>query len=62
MPDFTSYTATVIESKAFQPLTESITLFQPHLRSTSWFAVGLQNVFMPFRKVVAGQGFEPWKA
>jgi NTE family protein len=49
MPNFSNYSATIIEAKAFEPLTESITLFQPHLRSTSWLAVGLQNVFKPFK-------------
>lgn len=49
MPNFSNYSATIIEAKAFEPLTESITLFQPHLRSTSWLAIGLQNVFKPFR-------------
>lgn len=49
MPNFSNYFATIIEAKPFQPLTESITLFQPLLRSTSWLAIGVKNVFKPFR-------------
>jgi len=49
MPNFSNYWATVIEAKGFEPLTESITLFQPNLRSTTWLSLGLQNVFKPFK-------------
>lgn len=45
MPNFSNYFGTIIEATPFQPLTESITLFQPHLRSTSWLAIGMKNVF-----------------
>lgn len=58
MPNFTNYSATIIEAKAFQPLTESITLFQPHLRSTAWMAIGMSNVFKPFRNFqVRAEGY-----
>lgn len=49
MPDFSNYFATVISAVPFHPLTESITLFQPRLRSTTWLAIGVKNVFKPFK-------------
>lgn len=51
MPDFSNYFGTIIAAQPFQPLTESITLFQPHLRSTSWLAIGLKNVFKPMKNL-----------
>jgi NTE family protein len=58
MPNFSNYWATVIEARGFEPLTESITLFQPNLRSTSWLGVGIQNVFKPFKNFqVRAEGY-----
>ncbi len=62
MPDFSNYFATVISAVPFQPLTESITLFQPHLRSTSWLSVGMKNIFKPFKNFqirVEGYVYQP---
>lgn len=62
MPNFSNYSATILEAKPYQPLSESITLFQPHLRSTSYLAIGLQNVIMPFKNFqirVEGYVFQP---
>jgi NTE family protein len=47
MKDFTNYFGTIMEARQFEPLTESATLFQPNLRSTSWLAIGMKNVFKP---------------
>jgi NTE family protein len=62
MPDFSNYSATALTAMPFHPLPESITLFQPHLRSPSWLAVGVKNVFKPFRDFqirVEGYIFQP---
>jgi len=42
---FTNYTSTVLSSPAFQPLTESKTLFQEGFRSHKYVAAGIKQIF-----------------
>ncbi|MGB0888554.1 MAG: patatin-like phospholipase family protein [Vicingaceae bacterium] len=59
---FHNYTATVLTAPAFEPLSESKTLFQENFRAHNYLAVGLKNIFqitknMQFR--VEGYLFQP---
>ncbi|MFH1004191.1 MAG: hypothetical protein V1781_01635, partial [Bacteroidota bacterium] len=43
-PLFNNYTAAILSSPAFQPLTESKTLFQSNFRAHAYFAFGIKNI------------------
>ncbi len=43
-PFFNNYTASVLSAPAFQPISESKTLFQENFRAHSYFALGIKNV------------------
>jgi NTE family protein len=49
-PFFNNYTASVLSAPAFQPVSESKTLFQENLRAHSYFAVGVKNIFQILKK------------
>ncbi len=44
-PFFNNYTASILSAPAFEPLSESKTLFQENFRAHSYFAVGLKNIY-----------------
>jgi len=63
-PFFNNYTASVLTAPAFQPLSESKTLFQENFRAHSYFALGVKNVNYLFKNVqlrFEGYLFQPFK-
>ena len=50
-PFFNNYTASVLSAPAFQPLSESKTLFQENFRAHSYFALGVKNVNELFKNL-----------
>ncbi len=48
-PFFNNYTGSVLSAPAFEPLSESKTLFQENFRAHSYFALGAKNVFQLFK-------------
>ena len=50
-PFFNNYTASVLSAPAFQPISESKTLFQENFRAYSYFALGVKNVNYVFKNV-----------
>ena len=61
-PFFNNYTATILSAPAFEPLSESKTLFQENFRAHSYFGIGLKNIYqltknMQFR--LEGYVFQP---
>ena len=63
-PFFNNYTASVLSAPAFQPISESKTLFQENFRAHSYFALGVKNVNQLFKNVqlrFEGYLFQPFK-
>lgn len=63
-PFFNNYTASMLSSPAFHPISESKTLFQENLRAHSYFAVGVKNVnqiFKNFQLRFEGYLFQPYQ-
>jgi NTE family protein len=63
-PFFNNYTASVLSAPAFQPISESPTLFQENFRAHSYFALGLKNVNEIFKNTqlrFEGYLFQPFK-
>ena len=61
-PFFNNYTASILSAPAFEPLSESKTLFQENFRAHNYFGVGLKNIYqlsknMQFR--IEGYVFQP---
>lgn len=50
-PFFNNYTASVLSAPAFEPLSESKTLFQENFRAHSYFALGVKNIYQLFKNV-----------
>lgn len=50
-PFFNNYTASVLSAPAFQPISESKTLFQENFRAHSYFALGIKNVNYLFKNL-----------
>lgn len=63
-PFFNNYTASILSAPAFQPISESKTLFQENFRAHSYFALGLKNVNQIFKNTqlrFEGYLFQPFK-
>ncbi|MCB0400445.1 MAG: patatin-like phospholipase family protein [Flavobacteriales bacterium] len=63
-PFFHNYTASVLSAPAFQPISESKTLFQENFRAHSYFALGVKNVnylFKNFQLRLEGYLFQPFQ-
>ncbi len=63
-PFFNNYTASVLSAPAFQPISESRTLFQENLRAHSYFALGVKNIYQLFKKFqlrFEGYLFQPYQ-
>ncbi len=63
-PFFNNYTASILSSPAFQPISESKTLFQENFRAHSYFALGVKNVNQIFKNTqlrFEGYLFQPFK-
>ena len=63
-PFFNNYTASVLSAPAFQPLSESKTLFQENLRAHSYFALGVKNIYQVLKKFqlrFEGYLFQPYQ-
>ena len=73
-PFFHNYTASVLASPAFSPISESKTLFLDNFRAAKYTAVGIKNifcfpknidfrlegyVFQPLREIIKNQNYEP---
>jgi NTE family protein len=61
-PFFNNYTASILSAPAFEPLSESKTLFQDNFRAHTYFGVGVKNIYqlsknMQFR--MEGYLFQP---
>lgn len=50
-PFFNNYTASILSAPAFQPLSESKTLFQENFRAHSYFALGVKNINEIFKNM-----------
>jgi NTE family protein len=64
-PFFNNYAASILSAPAFQPLSESKTLFQENFRAHSYLGAGIRNVFIPFKNFqirLEGYVFQPYKA
>lgn len=62
-PFFNNYTASVLSAPAFQPISESKTLFQENFRAHSYFALGVKNVNQIFKNTqlrFEGYLFQPF--
>jgi len=63
-PFFNNYTASVLSAPAFQPISESKTLFQENLRAHSYFALGIKNIYHVFKNFqirFEGYLFQPYQ-
>lgn len=63
-PFFENYTASVLAASAFQPITESITLFQEKLRAKKYVAGGLKSIFEVYKNTqirIEGYVFQPYQ-
>lgn len=63
-PFFNNYTASILSAPAFQPISESKTLFQENFRAHSYFALGVKNVNQLFKNTqlrFEGYLFQPFK-
>lgn len=63
-PFFNNYTASILSAPAFQPISESKTLFQENFRAHSYFALGIKNVNQLFKNTqlrFEGYLFQPFK-
>lgn len=63
-PFFNNYTATVLSAPAFQPLSESKTIFQENFRAHSFLSGGIKSIYSPFKNFqirIEGYGFQPYK-
>lgn len=49
-PFFNDYTATVLSAPSFEPVSESITLFQENFRAHNYIAFGFKNVYHLFNR------------
>ncbi len=61
---FNNYTASVLSAPAFQPISESKTLFQENFRAHSYFALGVKNVYQLFKNTqlrFEGYMFQPYQ-
>ncbi len=61
---FNNYTATILSSPAFQPISESKTLFQPNFRAHTYIAFGLKNI-ITFKNTIdlriEGYYYQPYR-
>jgi len=63
-PLFNNYTASILAAPAFQPLTESKTLFQPNFRAHTYAALGLKNIISiknRFDLRIEGYVYQPYQ-
>ena len=63
-PLFSNYTSSILASPAFQPLTESLTLFQPNFRAHTYFAFGLKNIITFRNRIdlrIEGYVYQPYQ-
>ncbi|MFI5164113.1 MAG: patatin-like phospholipase family protein [Bacteroidia bacterium] len=63
-PLFSNYTASILASPAFQPLSESKTLFQPEFRAHTYFAFGLKNIITLKNRIdlrLEGYYYQPYQ-
>jgi len=63
-PFFNNYTASVLSAPAFQPVSESVTLFQENFGAHAYFACGLKNIYQIFKNVqfrLEGYFFQPYQ-
>jgi len=63
-PLFSNYTASILASPAFQPLSESKTLFQPNFRAHTYFAFGLKNIITFKNRIdlrIEGYYYQPYQ-
>lgn len=63
-PFFSNYTASVLSAPAFQPISESKSLFQDNFRAHSYFALGIKNVNQIFKNLqlrFEGYLFQPFE-
>jgi NTE family protein len=61
-PFFNNYTATVLSAPSFEPVSESITLFQENFRAHNYFAFGIKNIYHLFNHAqfrLEGYLFQP---
>jgi len=61
---FNNYTASILASPAFQPLSESKTLFQPNFRAHTYAAFGLKNIITiknSFDLRIEGYAYQPYQ-
>lgn len=61
---FNNYTASILSAPAFQPISESKTLFQENFRAHSYFALGVKNVNQLFKNTqlrFEGYLFQPFQ-
>lgn len=63
-PFFNNYTATILAAPAFQPLSESITLFQERFRAHTYIAGGLKTIYSVSKSIqfrLEGYFFQPYQ-
>lgn len=63
-PFFENYTASVLSASAFQPITESVTLFQEKLRAKKYIAGGAKSIINVYKNTqvrVEGYVFQPFQ-
>lgn len=63
-PFFENYTASVLAASSFQPITESVTLFQERLRAKKYVAGGVKTIFEVYKNTqlrIEGYVFQPYQ-
>ncbi len=63
-PFFENYTASVLAASSFQPITESVTLFQERLRAKKYVAGGVKSIFEVYKNTqlrIEGYVFQPYQ-
>jgi len=63
-PFFENYTASVLAASSFQPITESVTLFQERLRAKKYVAGGAKTIFEVYKNTqlrIEGYIFQPYQ-
>jgi NTE family protein len=61
-PFFNNYTASILSAPAFEPLSESKTLFQDNFRAHNYFGIGLKNIYQLSKNIqfrMEGYLFQP---
>ena len=63
-PFFNNYTSSILSAPAFEPLSESKTLFQENFRAHTYFGVGLKNIYQLSKNMqlrFEGYLFQPYQ-